>query len=165
MPKAIEVAGIERDQKPGFRLRKGSYSGPKPPVPPGGTCSKARISRNGAGQPWSCGPGQCKARQAGPDGSRISPGSGAQPLRTRMAAAAGACVAIQLGPRAGADRPPLPHASRTNKTLRSGLCEGLVAGRERRARGRAAALGDLRASVFRERRAEQPPPSPARLCG
>ncbi|KAK2497531.1 hypothetical protein MC885_009744, partial [Smutsia gigantea] len=35
-----------------------------------------------------------------------------------VAAAAGACVAIRPGPRAGAERPPLPHASRTNKTLR-----------------------------------------------
>lgn len=68
------------------------------------------------------------------------------------AAAAGACVAIRLGPRAGAERPPLPHASRTNKTLRSGLCEGLVAGRERRARGLAVAL-DLVVPVFRERNA------------
>nr|KAF6450547.1 hypothetical protein HJG59_008414 [Molossus molossus] len=69
------------------------------------------------------------------------------------AAAAGACVAIGLGLRAGAERPPLPHASRTNKTLRSGLCEGLVAGRERRARGLAVALDDLQVLVFRERSA------------
>lgn len=78
------------------------------------------------------------------------------------AAAAGACVAMGLGLRADADRPPLPHASRTNKTLRSGLCEGLVAGRERRARGLAVALGDL-VLVFRERAQcrtalRQPPP-------
>lgn len=129
------------------------------PMPPGGTYSKARVNRNGAGQPRSCGPGQFKARPAGPDESRISPGSGAQPLRTRMAAAAaaaaGACVAIRLGPRAGAERPPLPHASRTNKTLRSGLCEGLVAGREQRARGLAVALGDLLVLVFRERSVQQ----------
>lgn len=75
----------------------------------------------------------------------------ASPTRLAAAAAAGACVAIQLGARAGAERPPLPHASRTNKTLRSGLCEGLVAGRERRARGLAVAL-DL-VPVFRERNA------------
>lgn len=74
-------------------------------------------------------------------------------------AAAGACVAIRPGPRAGAERPPLPHASRTNKTLRSGLCEGLVAGRERRARGLAVALGDLLVLVFRERSAAQRPAS------
>lgn len=73
-------------------------------------------------------------------------------LAAAAAAAAGACVAIRLGPRAGAERPPLPHASRTNKTLRSGLCEGLVAGRERRARGLAVAL-DLVVPVFRERNA------------
>lgn len=40
---------------------------------------RAQITRNQAGQPWSC--GQDKAGRAGPDGSRISPGSGAQPLR------------------------------------------------------------------------------------
>lgn len=69
------------------------------------------------------------------------------------AVAAGACVAVGPGPRAGAERPPLPHASRTNKTLRSGLCEGLVAGRERKAGGLAEALGDLQVLVFCERSA------------
>lgn len=64
-------------------------------------------------------------------------------------------MAIGPGPRAGAERPPLPHASRTNKTLRSGLCEGLVAGRERRARGQAVALGGLLVLVFGERSAAQ----------
>lgn len=64
-------------------------------------------------------------------------------MAAAAAATAGACVAVGPGPGAGAERPPLPHASRTNKTLRSGLCEGLVAGRERKARGLAVALGDL----------------------
>lgn len=89
---------------------------------------------------------------------------------TLMAAvAAGACVAIGLGPRAGAEKPPLPHASRTNKTLRSGLCEGLVAGRERRARGLAVALGDLLVRVLCELGAHSAPPAaaawPAHFCG
>ena len=79
------------------------------------------------------------------------------------AAATGACVAIGPGPRAGAERPPLPHASRTNKTLRSGLCEGLVAGRERRVRGLAVALGGLLVLVFCERRAV-PRPIAALTC-
>lgn len=47
------------------------------------------------------------------------------------------------GPGADAEKPPLPHASRTNKTLRSGLCEGLVAGPERRTRGLAAVVGGV----------------------
>lgn len=56
-------------------------------------------------------------------------------------ASAGRCLRGDLaGPGADAEKPPLPHASRTNKTLRSGLCEGLVAGPERRTRGQAAVL-------------------------
>lgn len=56
-------------------------------------------------------------------------------------ATAGRCFHGDLaGPRADAEKSPLPHASRTNKTLRSGLCEGLVAGPERRTRGRAAVV-------------------------
>ncbi|KAM7247546.1 hypothetical protein CapIbe_001499 [Capra ibex] len=80
------------------------------------------------------------------------------------AAATGACVAIGPGPRAGAERPPLPHASRTNKTLRSGLCEGLVAGRERGVRGLAVALGGLLILVFGECRAVRRPIAAALTC-
>ena len=68
-------------------------------------------------------------------------------------------MAIGPGPRAGAERPPLPHASRTNKTLRSGLCEG----RERRVRDLAVALGGLLVLVFCERRAV-PRPIAALTC-
>lgn len=111
--------------------------------------------------------GQGRTRQSGCGrmgaGSRLGAAhSLSDPTRMAVAAAAGACVAMGLGLRADADRPPLPHASRTNKTLRSGLCEGLVAGRERRARGLAVALGDP-VLVFRERAQcrtalRQPPP-------
>lgn len=85
-----------------------------------------------------------------------SPLGAAHSLSDPYGGGGGRCLrGDRAGPRAGAERPPLPHASRTNKTLRSGLCEGLVAGRERRARGLAAALGDLWVLVFRERSAAQ----------
>lgn len=44
-------------------------------------CGPHHPERSPAAQPRSCGPGQDKAKRVGPDGSRISPGSGAQPLR------------------------------------------------------------------------------------
>lgn len=113
-----------------------------------------------ARQPRSFGPGQDEAKRVGPDGSRISPGSGARPLPP-YGGGGGRCLrGGRAGPPGGAERPPLPHASRTNKTLRSGLCEGLVAGRERRARGLAVALGDLLVLVFRARSAARRPPPP-----
>lgn len=72
-------------------------------------------------------------------------------------AAAGRCLRGDLaGPGADAEKPLLPHASRTNKTLRSGLCEGLVAGPERRTRGLAAVLGDVSSVIFLERSATAP---------
>lgn len=167
LPKATDVAGTEWDQKLGVYLRKAPALGLSPrchPVEP----ALWPDYHNGALQPRCFGPGQGQAKRVRPDGSRISPGSGAQPLRpgAAAAAAAGACVAMGLGLRADADRPPLPHASRTNKTLRSGLCEGLVAGRERRARGLDVALGDV-VPVFAGPPCAPPAAAaaPARLCG
>lgn len=120
-----------------------------PPVEPARRSALTRTQRTARElRAWA---GQGKAGRAGWEPDFPWERRTASPTRLAAAAAAGACVAIQLGARAGAERPPLPHASRTNKTLRSGLCEGLVAGRERRARGLAVAL-DL-VPVFRERNA------------
>ncbi|XP_057359652.1 uncharacterized protein LOC118925529 [Manis pentadactyla] len=78
LPKATEVSGDRARLEGGF-------------PPPQGLLFRARVPchlvgparclyyRNGAGQPRSC--RQNKAGRAGPDGSRISPRSGARPLR------------------------------------------------------------------------------------
>lgn len=139
----------------GFHLQKGSCSGLEPPVSPGGACSLPLLPE------WSGAAQELRAEQGRAGGAGWEPDlpgerrTASPTCVAAAAAAAGACVAVRPGPRAGAERPPLPHASRTNKTLRSGLCEGLVAGRERRARGLAVALGDLLVLFFRERSATQ----------
>lgn len=146
-PRLQKSLGQSQTRNPGFHLRRTPNLAPGPPTPPGGAGSarpRYPESKRAALEPRA---GQGRAGGAGwePDvpGERRT----ASPTRT-AAAATGACVAIGPGPRAGAERPPLPHASRTNKTLRSGLCEGLVAGRERGVRGLAVALGGLLVLVF-----------------
>ena len=150
MPKATEVAETESDLKPGFRLGKAPVPGHSPLCHPVEPALGPALSRwSPAAQELRAGAGQGQAGGAGwePD----LPWERRATSPTLMAARRQVLAwRLGLGPRAGAEKPPLPHASRTNKTLRSGLCEGLVAGRERRARGLSVALGDLLVPVFCE---------------
>lgn len=119
LPKATEVAETESDQKLGFYLRKAPVLGHSPlchPVEPAlwpGYPSRAR-------QPRGFGPGQDKAKRVGPDGSRISPGSGAQPLRPVWQRRQRQVPAWRWGWASGRMLTGRPCLTRAERTKRSG---------------------------------------------
>ena len=116
-PRPQKSLGPSRTRSRVFTSGRAPEQAHSPPCHPVEPARPARIIRNRAGQPRSC--GQDQAGRAGPDGSRISPGSGAQPLRPLWRRQRRQVLAWRSGRAPGRvlrDRPCLTRAERTKRS-------------------------------------------------